>query len=199
MPKEKKQQPRLPLQADGIQVYCAHAAIIPIAELKENPRNPNKHGDRQIALLAKIIKQQGWRNPIVVSARSGLITKGHGRLMAARLLKVSSVPVDVQPYADDAAELADMIADNRIAELAEMDNTLLKDLLQELDTGAFDMELTGFDEEATEELMTSFSEIGKEVLKEKKELLSKRKNITCLLIFRSGNANRSALTSDVLK
>lgn len=42
-------------------VHCAHDALVPTAELKANPRNPNKHPEKQIALLAKIIAAQGWR------------------------------------------------------------------------------------------------------------------------------------------
>jgi ParB-like chromosome segregation protein Spo0J len=110
-----------------------------------NPRNPNTHPEKQIELLAKIIKNQGWRAPITVSSRSGFIVRGHGRLMAAQLLGVEQVPVDRQDYETEAEEWADLIADNRIAELAEMDDALLKDLLVELDAGEFDIELTGFD------------------------------------------------------
>ena len=62
-----------------IQVYCAHSRMVDVEAMVENPRNPNKHSDKQISLLAKIIKSQGWRNPIVVSNRSGFIVKGHCR------------------------------------------------------------------------------------------------------------------------
>lgn len=47
-----------------------------------------------------------------------------------------------------------MIADNRIAELAEADRAMLRELAEQLDDGAFDMDLTGFDAAALEELMT---------------------------------------------
>lgn len=136
-------------------VYCAHDEMVPIDKMVEHPRNPNQHPDTQIELLAKIIVAQGWRNAIVVSKLSGFITKGHGRLQAARKAGLPDVPVDYQDYENEAAEHADMIADNRIAELAEMDNTGLKDLLEDLDVGDFDMELTGFDEKALEDLMTA--------------------------------------------
>jgi ParB-like chromosome segregation protein Spo0J len=129
--------------------------MVPLHKLVRNPRNPNKHPDEQIHLLAKIIDYQGWRNPIVVSTRSGFIVKGHARLDAAELLEVKEAPVDYQDYENEAQEWADMLADNRIAELAEMDRPELKDLLQELDTGAFDMEMTGFNEKIIEEMMTA--------------------------------------------
>ena len=136
-----------------IPIYCAHDEIVEVESLIENPRNPNKHPQKQLELLAKIIKNQGWRNPITVSKRSGFIVKGHGRLQAARLGGLTKVPIDRQEYESEAAEWADMIADNRIAELAETDGGMLKDVLLELDTGAFDMELAGFDAASLEQLM----------------------------------------------
>ena len=134
--------------------HCSHTEQRPIGELKPHPRNPNTHSAGQLKLLAKIIEAQGWRNPIVVSKSSGLIVAGHARLEAAKLLGMKTVPVDVQTFKDTDAELAHLLADNRIAELAEMDGGSLKDLLLELDTGALDMDLTGYDHDALEELMT---------------------------------------------
>ena len=121
-------------------------AVIP------NPRNPNTHPQKQIELLAKIIKAQGWRNPIVVSKRSGYVIKGHGRLEAARLLGCDKVPVDYQEYETEAQEWADMIADNRIAELAEQDEDTLRDLIKDLD-GQLDLDLTGFELPDIEKLL----------------------------------------------
>lgn len=139
---------------------CAHTELVPIEQLTPNPRNPNTHPEAQLALLAKIIAAQGFRSPIVVSRRSGFIIKGHGRLEAARRLGMEKVPVDVQDYPNEAAEYADLIADNRLAELAEMDTAALKDLLAELDTGELDMDLTGYDSAALEELMTAVGANG---------------------------------------
>ena len=140
----------------GIPVYCRCDEAVDIEKVTGHPRNPNKHGDEQIALLAKIIKASGWRNPICVSNRSGFVIKGHGRLMAARVLGVAQVPVEYQDYDTEAAEYQDMIADNRIAELAERDMGIIKDLLEELDTGANDMDLTGYAAAEIERLMTQF-------------------------------------------
>jgi ParB-like chromosome segregation protein Spo0J len=74
-------------------------------------------------MLTRIIRHQGWRNPIVVSARSGFVIAGHGRLAAARLLGVDQVPVDVQEFATEADEWAHLVADNRIAELSPKGNS----------------------------------------------------------------------------
>lgn len=139
-----------------IKIECAHDEMVQIEKLIPHPRNPNKHPEKQIALLVKIIAAQGWRNPIVVSSRSGFITKGHARLEAAKILGCDAVPVDFQDYENEASEYADMIADNRIAELAEPSLPEIKDLLEELDTGDFDMDLTGFDDKEIEDLMSQF-------------------------------------------
>lgn len=132
-------------------VECAFGKMLPIAELQEHPRNPKKHPRKQIDLLAKVISSQGWRSPITVSTRSGFIVRGHGRLAAAKKLGLVEVPVDFQNYPSDEAELADCLADNRISELAEIDEDVLGDLLKELaNMPDFDMDLTGFDSESIE-------------------------------------------------
>ena len=130
---------------EKIKIHCSHTELRDPTSLVEHPRNYNTHPAEQIRLLAKIIKHQGWRNPITVSKRSGFVVKGHGRLAAAMILKTEKVPVDVQDYKDEASEVADMIADNRIAELAEADQDALKDLLVDDLFEDFDLEVTGYD------------------------------------------------------
>lgn len=143
--------------AGGVPVFCAFDKIVPIADVIGNPKNPNRHPDTQIALLAQIIKSQGWRAPITVSNRSGFVVRGHGRLAAAVKLGVSEVPIDYQSYSNDAEEWADLIADNRIAELAETDNVALADLIQDMDTGEVPLILTGYSEDDLESLISSIS------------------------------------------
>ena len=144
--------------ADGVPVFCAHDAIVDVAKLVPNPKNPNQHPDNQIQLLGRIIRQAGWRQPITVSKRSGFIVKGHGRLSAALLEGMKEAPVDYQNYTTEAEEYADLVADNRIAELAETDNRLLADIFAEIDTGEIPMELTGYTEDEVESLVTALSE-----------------------------------------
>lgn len=145
--------------ADGIPVYCAYDEIVPIGQLRPNPKNPNKHPQDQLEKLGKIIRGNGWRNPITVSTRSGLIVKGHGRLLTAELEELKEVPVEYQNYESEEAELADLTADNRIAELAEMDAKMLADVFEDIDTGAFDFELSGYTEEEYQDLISSFSDV----------------------------------------
>ena len=64
-----------------MKIECAYTELIGIdyPKLIPNPKNPNKHPDDQIERLAKIIDFQGQRSPIVISKRSGFITKGYPR------------------------------------------------------------------------------------------------------------------------
>ncbi len=124
-------------------VKCAVDEIVEIHKLQPNPLNPNAHPARQIELLAKIIDYQGQRAPIVVSSRSGFIVKGHGRLEALKKLGWKSAGVDFQEYDSEAQEYADMVADNKIAELAEHDDMKMIDGIKTL--GITDFELLGLD------------------------------------------------------
>ena len=139
-----------------ISVHCAFDEMVAVPEIKPNPRNPNRHPPAQIELLAKIIRHQGWRLPVLVSNLSGLMVSGHGRYEAAMILGVESVPVNFQDFENEADELAHLVADNRLAEISEMDSGSLKELLSDLDTGAIDMDLTGFTETDLETLLTQF-------------------------------------------
>jgi DNA modification methylase len=108
-----------------MKIQCAHTEIKDIVTLVPHPRNPNKHPDQQIDLLAKIMRHQGWRNPIVVSKRSGFIVAGHGRLAAAKKNGWDKAPVDFQEFLTEADEYAHMVADNKIAEIAEHDDSMM--------------------------------------------------------------------------
>ena len=143
-----------------MKINCSYTKLVPVEELVKHPKNPNTHTSKQIELLAKIIKSQGFRSPIVVSKRSGFIVKGHGRLESAIKAGLKEVPVDVQEYKSEAEEYADMIADNRIAELSEMSSDTLLDLIGELEEVDFDVDLTGFEQQDIDELLKGVSEEG---------------------------------------
>ena len=166
MAKNKAPEPRPESQttatpkayAGGIPVFCAHDAIVKTSEMRPNPKNPNEHPDDQIRLLGEVIRSSGWRGPITVSTRSGLIVRGHGRLLAAQLEDLEEVPVDYQDYASEAEEYADLVADNKIAELSDINNRKLADIFADIDTGEIPLQLTGYSEDEVENLVTALSE-----------------------------------------
>lgn len=137
-------------------VYCAFDEVVKISELKENPKNPNTHSEEQIELLAKVIQKTGWRASITVSNLSGLIVKGHGRLQAAKAAGFKEVPVEYQNFRDEEEEMSALLADNKIAELAEIDSEKLKEIFSDYDFG--DLSLTGYSQDEFDDLMDIFEE-----------------------------------------
>lgn len=131
--------------ADKIQQWPA-AKLIPYA------RNARTHSDEQVAQIAASIAEFGFTNPILVGA-DGVIVAGHGRLAAAQKLAMEMVPVVVLEHLSPTQRRALVIADNRIAENAGWDETMLRVEMEALQLDDFDMSLTGFDADALAELM----------------------------------------------
>ena len=128
-----------------IKINCAHDAVVDLGDLVPHPKNPNKHPDKQIELFGLLLQEHGWRLPICVSNLSGYIVRGHLRYYTALKLGEERVPVDFQDYESELLELADLTADNRIPEMAERDEQLLKDLLDEIrGMPDVDIQITGY-------------------------------------------------------
>ena len=120
--------------------------ILPVSGLKPYTRNPRVHSKKQIKKIADSIKAFGWTAPILIDAEGGVIA-GHGRLEAAKLLGWEVVPTILIEGMTEAQKRAYIIADNRLAELADWDRGLLGLELQgllELETDS-DITLTGFE------------------------------------------------------
>ena len=115
---------------------------VDINTLVLNPKNNNKHSEEQIERLAKLIDNFGFRNPIVISNRSGFVIAGHGRILAAKKLGISLIPAMKQDFENEAEEYAYLTSDNAIASWAELDLGMVN--AEMLDLGPdFDIELLG--------------------------------------------------------
>lgn len=126
--------------------YRPLEALIPYA------RNSRTHSASQVAQVAASIREFGWTNPLLVDGESGIIA-GHGRLLAARQLGLSEVPVIELSHLTEAQKRAYIIADNKLAELAGWDEALLTLELGELKAEGFDLDLLGFDAVELDQLL----------------------------------------------
>lgn len=108
------------------------------------PGNPRTHPKRQVRQIAANIREFGFTNPILIDEANTIIA-GHGRLEAARLLGLETVPVICLRGLSEAQKRALVIADNKLAENAHWDPDLLAKQLQELVELDFDLDLTGFE------------------------------------------------------
>lgn len=113
------------------------AGLIPYAS------NARTHSDAQIAQIAASIREWGWTTPILTDPEGGVIA-GHGRLLAARQLGITEVPVMVAEGWTDAQRKAYVLADNQLALNAGWDAAVLSTELQGLSEVGFDLELLGF-------------------------------------------------------
>ena len=103
----------------------------PITALRLDPLNPRSHSARQIRQIARSIRTFGFNVPVLVDARMGVIA-GHGRILAARQLDLTQVPVILLEHLSEAQQRAFMIADNRLTENAQWDERLLAEQLRDL-------------------------------------------------------------------
>src|SRR6202451_3778766 len=108
-------------------------------------RNPRTHSEAQIAQIATSIAEFGFNNPILVDSKAGIIA-GHGRLLAARKLGLTEVPVIVLDHLTEAQKRAYIIADNQLALNAGWDEDLLRAELAALREENFDLSLLGFED-----------------------------------------------------
>src|SRR3990167_1846233 len=133
----------------------------PIEKLTPYARNPRTHSDSQVAQIAASIAEFGFTNPLLVDSQAGIIA-GHGRLLAARKLGLTEVPVIVLDHLSETQKRAYIIADNRLAELAGWDEKLLAQEFASLEREGFNLGLTGFTDAELEALLASEKENGAE-------------------------------------
>lgn len=120
-------------------------------------RNARTHSDEQIAQIAASIKEWGWTNPVLID-ETGSIIAGHGRVLAARKLGISDVPVMVADGWTDAQKRAYVLADNQLALNAGWDTDILKVEVTGLADEGFNIDLIGFDEKTLAGLLNDPTE-----------------------------------------
>ena len=123
-------------------------ALIPYA------RNSRTHSDAQVAQIAASIREFGFTNPVLVDEANGIIA-GHGRVLAARKLKMPDVPAIRLSHLTEAQKRAYVIADNKLALNAGWDIELLRLEINDLRGLEFDVALTGFSTEELDALMAA--------------------------------------------
>lgn len=128
---------------NNVEIQAREIELVNISELVPYAKNANQHPPEQIDRLIKLIKYQGFRNPLVVQKGTNQIIAGNGRWQAAKKMGLKKVPVTYQEFENEAQLYAYMVSDNAIAEWAELD---LGEINTEmLDFGPdFDVEHFGF-------------------------------------------------------
>lgn len=124
-----------------------------VGELVPYVNNARTHSDEQVAQICASIREYGWTNPVLID-ENGMIIAGHGRVMAAQRMKMEQVPCIVLSGLTEAQKKAYVIADNKMALNAGWDDEKLKLELENLKELDFDLELTGFDSDELDQLLS---------------------------------------------
>jgi len=140
MPKPDRRAP--PLAAFS----HARVALKSIDSLKPAERNARTHSAKQLKKIAKSIRTFGFVTPILID-REDRIVAGHGRVAAARRLGLTEVPTLCITHLGPEELRAYAIADNRLAEMAGWDNSILALEFSDLIAigGDLDLSVTGFE------------------------------------------------------
>jgi ParB-like chromosome segregation protein Spo0J len=128
----------------------------PIDKLIEYANNPRKN-DHAVDKIAEAIKFFGFRIPIIAKS-DGTVVDGHLRLKAARKLGLTKIPVMLADDLTDEQIRAFRISVNKMSELADWDEDLLRAELLDLQGIEFDMSLLGFDLEELDDLLLEDSQ-----------------------------------------
>lgn len=108
--------------------------------------NARTHSDEQVDAIIRSIGEFGWTNPILIDGKNQVIA-GHGRLMAAERMGADTVPCLRLTNLDPEQQRAYVLADNKLAEQAGWDKSLLRLELADLQNEGFDLSLIGFSED----------------------------------------------------
>ena len=133
---------------DKQNIQIEHLKVDDLIPYAKNARTPS---DAQVSQIAASMTEFGFVNPILI-AEDNTIIAGHGRLMAAKLLNLKTVPTIRLGYLDETQRRALVIADNKIAENAGWDEDLLREELSALGDLDFNIDLLGFNAEELDNL-----------------------------------------------
>ena len=117
---------------------------VPLESVHLNPENPRLN-EPAVEPVMRSISRFGFRVPIVVNRRTGLIEAGNTRWKAAQRMGLTEVPV-IFADDDEITALAFALADNRTAEIATWDEPSLAGLLQRLQ-GLGELPASGFSDD----------------------------------------------------
>lgn len=124
-----------------------------IAHLTPYEKNARKHKNLDVDNIAKSIEKYGFNDPIGIWSEKNIIVEGHGRLLAAKKLKMKTVPVVRLDHMTDDQRREYAIAHNATAELSEWDFDVLPEELADLDLSDFDFDFGIEDEEEEKEVV----------------------------------------------
>ncbi len=135
--------------------------MVEIGKLVPYANNARTHSPEQITKLRSSLREFGFVNPLIIDRDYNVIA-GHGRLEGAKAEGYEAVPCVFVDEMSEAQKKAYVLLDNRMALDAGWDEEMLKIELQGLADSAFDLTLTGFEEQEIADLFALDASDAKE-------------------------------------
>jgi ParB-like chromosome segregation protein Spo0J len=138
-----------------------------IDKVKLWDKNP-RYNDEAAEKLAKLLKKHGFIDPIIID-QDYIVRAGNTRVKAAKLAGIEYIPAIMVNFKNEQAAEAYSIADNKANEWAQWDYLGLKEIIGELDSIDFDLEMTGFDLDEMGDILT-YEKEDKKLVEDEKSL-----------------------------
>jgi len=129
-------KPQQPVMPDKLERW-------PIERLVPYEKNARTHSAEQVAQIAASIQEFGFTNPILVASDDGILA-GHGRLAAAKDLRLKEVPVVVLDHLTPTQRRAYVLADNKLALNAGWEGDMIAAEMEQLQAVEFNLDLLGW-------------------------------------------------------
>lgn len=142
---------------ETVRITARELVIKRINDLVPYANNAKIHSPEQIASIRASLREFGFVTPVLID-ESGNVIAGHGRIQAARAEGMTEVPCVLAEGLTETQRKAYILADNRMAELAEWDKAMLKIELEGLDALDFIINNLGFDDEYMADLFPTYED-----------------------------------------
>ena len=117
---------------------------VTLTKLVPYANNAKIHNDSHVERIAESIKAFGFVSPVLIDQDYNILA-GHGRVLAAQKLEMTSIPCVFIEGLTETQKKAYILADNKLGEIAEWNMDILNEELQKLNEAGFNISLTGFD------------------------------------------------------
>lgn len=148
---------------------------IPVSDVIPYAKNAKLHPDYQVDQILASIDQFGFNDPIAID-ENNVIIEGHGRLLAAKKLNMTEVPVIRLEHLDDEAKRAYILAHNKLTMNSDFDDSMLSsemDSIYDIDMSAFGFDFGAVPDEAPyDEIDKDFESVSLQLSQEQFDIVT---------------------------
>lgn len=127
--------------------------IMKVSDITPWKRNPRKISEISMERLDKSVSKLGNLQPVTFNVRTGNLVGGHQRLKLMIVKQVKETPVWCVDLTESQEKLANIALNNTYG---NWDEAILKDIIEEVHKENGDFEMTGFDDEWAQKIVSKY-------------------------------------------